>query len=116
MHQALLLLNQIPVYLLCCTDTFHCYDVTHLVALSWCQLFGSVERFHWERSKPRVEWDYPLLCKQEPRHHLPRMSQVLKCSVILVELKKEINNENENENLTPKKQVLQKLLFENYEN
>ena len=63
-HQASLWLSQIPVYLLRYTDECHCCDVTRLEALSWCQLFGSVERFHWERSKPRVEWDNPLLCKE----------------------------------------------------
>ena len=71
-NQASPLLSQIPVRLLHYTDKSHCYDVTRLVALSWCHLFGSVERFHWERSKPRVEWENPLLYKQGSRHHPPR--------------------------------------------
>ena len=70
----LLSLSEIPVYLSRDTDTFHCCDVTRLVALSWCQLFGSVGRFHWERSKSRVEWDYPLLCKEVSHDYLPQLS------------------------------------------
>ena len=86
-HQASLLLSQTPLHLLRYTDRSHCCDVTILAALSWCQLFGSVGRFHWERSKPRVEWDYPLLYKEVSHDCLPRQSHLPKIPPLLQDLK-----------------------------
>ena len=91
-QQDSLSLSQILVHLLRHTDNFHGNVVKHFLTLSWCQLFGSVERFHWERSKPRVEWDYPLLCKQEQQCCLPRLSHSLKIPPLLQDLKRNHGN------------------------